>query len=64
MTSSFEKLALNGGPKTRSEFLVFSKPHFGKEEEDEVLVLRADLIQRKEVDSNYYETFNDYGLSA
>ena len=34
------------------------------QEEDEVLVLRADLIQRKEVDSNYYETFNDYGLRA
>ena len=34
------------------------------QEEDEVLVLRADLIQRKEVDSNYYETFNDYSLRA
>jgi hypothetical protein len=34
------------------------------QEEDEVQVLRADLIQRKEVDSNYYETFNDYGLRA
>ena len=34
------------------------------QEEDEVLVLRADSIRRKEVDSNYYETFNDYALRA
>lgn len=31
------KPAVLGGPKTREEFLVFSKPHFGEEEEQEVI---------------------------
>jgi dTDP-4-amino-4,6-dideoxygalactose transaminase len=35
--TTFEKPALFGGPKTREEFLVFSKPHFGEEEIAEVV---------------------------